>query len=102
MSTAMEPIPEPIDWDEGELLAWIQKKREKLLKDENKLEALKKAKITGEVFWTYAGNEEVFEKKFNLPFPICVMLANLSREFKEAVTAGKFTIFIHAHKLTTL
>jgi hypothetical protein len=110
MPNAMEPIPEPTveqmtDWDEGELLAWIQKKREKLLKDENKLEALKKAKITGEVFWTFAGNEERFETKFNLHPSISVMLANLSREFKEGVTAGiksMFTIFIHAHyKLTT-
>ena len=88
-------------WKRDRLFNWIIKKRKEALDDDD-IRELEKAKITGEVFWTYAGNEEVFEKKFNLPFPICVMLANLSREFKEAVTAGKFTIFIHAHKLTTL
>ena len=118
MPNAMEPIPEhdskqasqaePTveqmkNWKRDQLFSWIMKKREQALDDDD-IQILKQTKITGEVFWTYAGNEELFETKFNLHPSISVMLANLSREFKEGVTAG-ITIFIHAHyvncKLTT-
>jgi len=119
MPNAMEPIPEhdskqasqaePTaedinDWDNDKMFEWIKEKRGKVLNND-KLEKLKNAEITGEMFWTYAGDMHYFKNECNLPNSISVMLANLSGEFKERVTAGiksKFTIFIHAHyKLTT-
>jgi hypothetical protein len=122
MSTAMEPIPEhdskqasqaePTaedikDWDEDKMLEWIKEKRGKVLNND-KLEKLKNAEITGEVFLNYAGDENSFQSQCKLPLSISVMLANLSRPYVGWKTAGiksKFTIFIHAHyvdcKLTT-
>ena len=119
MPNAMEPIPEHDSkqasqaeptveqmkrWKEDQLLQWIIEKRKETL-DDGKIQKLKEAEITGEMFWTYAGDMHYFKNECNLPNSISVMLANLSGEFKERVTAGiksKFTIFIHAHyKLTT-
>jgi len=74
----------------------------------DRLEKLKNAEITGEVFLNYAGDENSFQSQCTLPLSISVMLANLSRPYVGWKTAGiksKFTIFIHAHyvdcKLTT-
>jgi len=103
-----EPTAETIkEWDEGMLFEWVKIKRRKVLNNV-KLEKLKEAGVTGEMFWTFAGDRNFFKSECNLPIQLSVMLANLSREFKEGVTAGiksKFTIFIYAHyvncKLTT-
>jgi len=98
----MEPIPEHDSkqasqaeptveqmkrWKEDQLLQWIIEKRKETL-DDGKIQKLKEAEITGEMFWTYAGDMHYFKNECNLPNSISVMLANLSGEFKERVTAG--------------
>ena len=100
-----EPTAEDInDWDNDKMFEWIKEKRGKVLNND-KLEKLKNAKITGEVFLNYADDEDSFQSRCKLPLSISVMLANLSRPYVGWKTSGiksKFTIFIHAHyKLTT-
>jgi hypothetical protein len=67
----------------AELLEWIQQKRPNLLDDDDDVKAFKKARISGEVFLTCAG-----ENDCKLPPGTAVVLANLSRELAEEEAAG--------------
>ena len=67
------------EWNVDDLLGWIDEKRPHMLEDDDR-ENLRLARISGEVFLTFAGNIEFFENKCKLPVGIAVVLANLSRE----------------------
>ena len=83
-----EPTTEEIkQWDEDELLGWIQQKRPKLLKGDD-LKKLKEAHIPGRAFLIYAGEVEFFKTECNLPIETSVMLANLAREIAGGETTG--------------
>ena len=69
------------------MLKWIQQKQPELLKDDD-LKKLRAARISGPVFLIYAGDEEFFQKKCNLPIGTSVMLAELAREIAGGETAG--------------
>jgi hypothetical protein len=71
-------IKEIKEWDEYELLKWIQQKQPKLLRDDN-LEKFKAAFINGSVFLKHAGDVEFFNR-CNLPMGISDRLADLARE----------------------
>lgn len=72
-------IEETQEWDEDELLKWIQQKRPKLLKGD-KLEKFKAADIPGKIFLKHAGDTEFFKKECNLTFGVSETLANLAAE----------------------
>jgi hypothetical protein len=76
-----------IEWNVNDLLAWIEDKRPDLL-DDDESEKLRKAKISGEVFLTCAGDREFFKSDCQLPPGTAVVLANLSRELAEEEAAG--------------
>jgi hypothetical protein len=80
-------IEEVKEWDQHELLEWIQKKRSKLLKGDS-LEKLKAADISGEAFLMLADNSEFFQKKCNLSFGVSETLAYLAAEIVGMETAG--------------
>jgi hypothetical protein len=96
----MEPFPEhtpkqasykekaAIKWNANDLLAWIKDKRPDLLDDDDDVEAFKKARISGEVFLTCAGDKEFFKNDCKLPPGTAVVLANLSRELAEEEAPG--------------
>jgi hypothetical protein len=69
----------PAEWNVDDLVEWIQRKRPNLLNDD-KIEKLRKAEITGEDFLAAAGNWEFFQNGCNLPAGPSMALANLSRE----------------------
>jgi hypothetical protein len=81
-------IEEIKEWDEDDLLDWIQQKRPKLLKGDD-LKKLKAARISGHVFLIYAGDVEFFKKECNLPVGTSAVLANLAMEITGGETAGK-------------
>jgi hypothetical protein len=81
-------IEEIKNWDEEDLLEWIQQKRPKLLKDDD-IKKLKEARISGDVFVDHAGDVEFFENKCNLPIGISERLAKLARKIAGEGTAGK-------------
>lgn len=101
-----EPKTEDInEWDVNQLLGWIQQKKTQLLTPDD-VEILRKARISGEVFVTRAGDTEFFEKRCKLPVGVAVELANLWRKVVEQkgkeqdTSTGKFTN--HAPSLFSL
>ena len=81
---ANEPTTQEMaDWDDDKLLQWIQQKEPELLEDEN-LEKFKAACISGKAFLKYAGNEEFFRKKCNLPAGTSSDLSDLGEEIKKS------------------
>jgi hypothetical protein len=74
-------IQEMKNWSKAKLLEWILDKEPGLLEDES-LEKFKEACIPGKAFLKYAGNEEFFEKRCNLPVGISSNLADLGMEIK--------------------
>jgi hypothetical protein len=114
LSTAMDPFPEhtpkqasykekaTTEWNVDDLVGWIKEKRPHLLNDD-KIEKLRTAEITGDVFLDRDVDREFFENKCKLSVGIAVVLANLSREL--AKEDGKLLSFMSAHhvdsKLTT-
>ena len=101
----MEPLPEhtpkqasykekaAIKWNVNDLLAWIKDKRPDLLDDED-CETLRKEKMSGEVFWRYAGNWEFFRKGYNLSTGTAGMLADLATELVEEEKRSKLLSFM--------
>jgi len=87
-SQAEPTIEEVKEWDEDELLKWIQQKRPRLLKGDN-LKKFKAADIPGEAFLTKAGNDGFFKNECNLSIRPSLALANLAREIAGGETAGK-------------
>lgn len=87
----MDPFPEPTpkqasykekattEWNVDDLVGWIKEKLPHLL-DDDEIEKLRTAEITGEVFLICAGDREFFKNDCKLPAGTAVMLANLSRE----------------------
>ncbi|KAN0080596.1 hypothetical protein V8E54_003800 [Elaphomyces granulatus] len=63
MSNVMATMEKVKEWDDDQLLDWIQEKRPKLLRVGENLEKFKAAQISGEVFLMLAGDMEFFEKK---------------------------------------
>ena len=74
----MEEVKE---WDNDELLKWIQQKRPKLLQVGENLERFKAAQISGRVFLMLADDVKSFEKNCHLPFGPSVELVELARGF---------------------
>jgi hypothetical protein len=74
------------DWDQDELLQWIQQKKPKLLSGEN-LEKFIAAEILGEVFLWAAGDRKFFMDA-GLPIEISQALTILGHRVKKG---GKFT-----------
>ena len=74
-----------IEWNVDDLVGWIKEKRPHLLNDD-KIEKLRTAEITGEVFLDR--DKEFFKNKCKLPPGTAVVLANLSRELAEEEAAG--------------
>jgi hypothetical protein len=70
------------EWDDDQLLDWIQEKRPKLLRVGENLEKFKAAQISGEVFLMLAADMEFFEKKKKSHLPVRPSrgLAELARE----------------------
>ena len=88
----MEKVKE---WDDDQLLDWIQEKRPKLLRVGENLEKFKAAQISGEVFLMLAGDMEFFEKKCHLPVGPSRGLAELAREIAGGeIKQGKLLSFI--------
>ena len=67
------------EWDNDQLLNWIQEFRLKLLRGQN-IENFKAAEISGEVFLMLAGDVDFFERKCHLPFGPSRGLAELAKE----------------------
>jgi hypothetical protein len=65
------------EWNEEDLVEWIKDRRPRLLNDD-KIEKLRTAEITGEVFLDR--DEEFFENKCKLSVEAAAMLATLSKE----------------------
>jgi hypothetical protein len=80
-------IEEIKEWNEDELLKWIQQKRPGLLRGDN-LEKFKAAFIHGGFFVKQAGDVGFFQKERNLPIGISGELADLAREIAGGGTAG--------------
>jgi len=80
-------IEEIKEWNEDELLKWIQQKRPGLLRGDN-LEKFKAAFIRGAFFVKQAGDVGFFKKECNLPIGISGELADLAREIAGGETAG--------------
>jgi hypothetical protein len=100
-------IEEIKEWNEDELLKWIQQKRPGLLRGDN-LEKFEAAFIRGGFFVKQAGDVGFFKKECNLPIGISGELADLAREIAGGETAdikSKLLSLYHAHhvdsKLTT-
>ena len=83
-----EPTTEEIkQWDEDELLGWIQQKRPKLLKGDD-FKKLKDARIDGTTFLKHAGDVGFFENKCKLPIGTSERLADLAGEIAGGETAS--------------
>jgi hypothetical protein len=80
-------IQEIEEWDEDELLSWIQKKRKKLLRGDN-LEKFKSADIPGSIFLKHAGDRKFFHEDCSLPIGPSEALADLASEIAGGETAG--------------
>ena len=87
-SSVHKPTVEEVEeWDQHELLEWIQKKRPELLEDDT-LEILKAADISGATFLMQADNTEFFQEKCNLPFGVSWTLAHLAADIIGMETAS--------------
>jgi hypothetical protein len=73
------------EWDNDQLLKWIQQKRPKLLQDVEDIENFKAAQIPGDVFLTLAGDAQFFKKECHLPIGPSEGLADLASEIGEGV-----------------
>jgi len=87
-----------IEWNVDDLLGWIDEKRPHVLEDGDR-KKLRLARISGEVFLTYAGNMEFFENKCKLPVGIAVMLANLSGKLAKEDSKLLFFMSCTPHRL---
>jgi hypothetical protein len=67
------------EWNVDDLVGWIKEMRPHLLNDD-KIEKLRTAEITGEVFLDRDVDREFFQNKCKLSVGTAVVLANLSRE----------------------
>ena len=74
-------IQEIKDWDENELLQWIQKEKPKLLTGKI-LEKFKEAYIIGDVFLKHAGDRKFFREECELPPGISDGLASLAEDIR--------------------
>ena len=74
-------IQEIKDWDQKELLQWIQKEKPKLLTDKV-LEKFQEAYISGNVFLKHAGDIEFFEVRCKLPPGTSEDLALLAEDLR--------------------
>jgi hypothetical protein len=70
------------EWNVDDLVGWIKEKRPHLLNDDQ-IEKLRTAEITGEVFLDRDVDREFFKNDCKLPPGTAVVLANLAREFAE-------------------
>jgi hypothetical protein len=87
----MDPFPEhtpkqasykekaTTEWNVDDLVGWIKEKQPHLLNDD-KIEKLRTAEITGEVFLDDNVDSKFFENKCKLSVGTAAVLANLSRE----------------------
>ena len=69
------------DWDQDNLLQWIQQKRPNLLRREH-LDKFRAAEFLGETFLRRAGDVDFFMKA-GLPLGVSEVLASLGDEVKE-------------------
>jgi len=83
-----EPTIEAIkNWDEDDLLKWIQQRHPKLLKGDD-LKKLKGERVDGVIFLNHAGDKKYFREECNLASGTSERLANLAREIAGGETAG--------------
>jgi len=88
-SLVMNKMPNPTmeevkEWDNDQLLNWIQEVRPKLLRGQN-IENFKSAQISGNLFLDLAGDLQSFKNECHLPFGPSKELANLASEIKGEV-----------------
>jgi hypothetical protein len=77
---ATNPTTQEIkDWDENELLQWIQKEKPKLLTD-NVIEKFKEACISGDAFLRHASDKKFFQDDCQLPPGKSDNLASLAED----------------------
>jgi hypothetical protein len=81
------------EWDEDELIRWIQLKSPNLLKGE-RLKKFKAAEISGKLFLTLAGDMEFFKRECYLPSGPSKELADLASEVAGGKTS-KLPSFIY-------
>ena len=98
-SPVMNKTPNPTmeevkEWDNDQLLNWIQEVQPKLLRGQN-IENFKAAEIPGDVFLRKAGDVLFFENKCHLPVGPSEQLAYLAEEIAgAAIKQGKLLSFI--------
>src|SRR5207245_2514199 len=80
-ATNKPTIQEIKDWDQNELLQWIQKVKPKLLIDKI-LEKFKEAYISGNVFLNHAGDKKFFRDECKLPPGTSEDLASLAEDLR--------------------
>jgi len=80
---AEDTIEEIEDWDADTLPGWIEKHRQKVLKNADHREKFKAEDISGDVFLDHAGDAEWFENKCKLPSGTCTRLAKLAKEMAQ-------------------
>jgi hypothetical protein len=86
-SQAEPTIEEIKNWDEDDLLEWIQQRHPKLLKGDD-LKKLKGERVDGVIFLNHAGDKKYFREECNLASGTSERLANLAREIAGGETAG--------------
>ena len=78
-------------WSRAELLGWIKEKR---ILEDDELENLRAAGISGNLFLDLAGDLQFFKNECHLPVGPSKELANLASGICGGVTQGKLLSFI--------
>ena len=86
-SQAEPTIEEIKNWDEDDLLKWIQQRYPKLLKGDD-FKKLKGERVDGVVFLDHAGDKKYFHEECNLASGTSERLAKLAKEIAGEETAG--------------
>src|SRR2546423_5281033 len=92
-SQAEPTIEEIKNWDEDDLLKWIQQRHPKLLEGDD-LKKLKGECVDGVVFLNHAGDKKYFHEECNLASGTSERLANLARmvqKWEQDTSTGKST-----------
>ena len=97
-SPVMNKTPNPTmeevkEWDNDQLLNWIQEFRPKLLRGQN-IENFKAAEISGRLFLKKAGDVQYFKNECHLPVGPSEDLADLAEEMNAVNKQGKLLSFI--------
>ena len=86
-SQAKPTIEEIEKWDENDLVKWIKRRHERLLKGDD-FKKLKGERVDGVVFLDHAGDKKYFHEECNLASGTSERLAKLAKEIAGEETAG--------------